>query len=131
MSEISVQTRQCMSDLTEMGPGELQARFRFPAAFIGFQGHFPGRPILPAVCEIQAALAMLEAWKGEPVALRDIILAKFAAPVTCDEEVVYQCAVTMEGGRDALVRSILATADRHVARFRLRVSFEERGQGVD
>ncbi len=131
MSEIFLQTRQCMSDLIETGPGELRARFLFPVGFIGFQGHFPGRPILPAVCEIQAALAMLEAWKGEPVALRDIILAKFATPVTCDEEVVYQCAVTMEDGRDALVRSTVATADRNIARFRLRVSFEEKGRGVD
>jgi 3-hydroxymyristoyl/3-hydroxydecanoyl-(acyl carrier protein) dehydratase len=120
-----------MSDLTETGPGELRACFLFPAEFAGFQGHFPGRPILPAVCEIQAALAMLEAWKGEPVALREIILAKFATPVTCDEEVVCQCAVTLEGGPDALVRSTVATAAGNVARFRLRVSFQEKGRGVD
>jgi 3-hydroxyacyl-[acyl-carrier-protein] dehydratase len=131
MSEIFGQTRQCMSDLTETGPGELRARFVFRADFIGFQGHFPGRPILPAVCEIQAALAMLEAWKGKPVALRDIILAKFATPVTCDEEVVYLCAVTREDAQEALVRSTVATAGGNVARFRLRVSFEEKGRGVE
>ena len=131
MSEIFGQTRQCMSDLTETGPGELQARFLFPPEFIGFQGHFPGKPILPAVCEIQAALAMLEAWKGAPVALRDIVLAKFATPVTCGEEVVYQCTVTMGDGQEALVRSTVATTAGNAARFRLRVSFEEKGRSVD
>ena len=131
MSEISGQTRQCMSDLTETGAGELRARFLFPAEFIGFKGHFPGKPILPAVCEIQAALAMLEAWKGRRVTLRDILLAKFATPVTCDEEVVYLCSVTMEDGHGAFVKANVATAGGDVARFRLRVSFEEEGRGVD
>ena len=131
MSEISGQTRQCMSDLTETGAGELRARFLFPAEFIGFKGHFPGKPILPAVNEIQAALAMLEAWKGRRVTLRDIILAKFATPVTCDEEVVYLCSVTMEDGHSALVKATVATDGGNVARFRLRVSFEEDGRGGD
>jgi len=131
MSEIFVQTRQCMSDLNEVGVGELRARFLFPAEFMGFQGHFPGKPILPAVCEIQAALAMLEAWKGRRVRLREIILAKFSAPVTCDEEVVYLCSVTMEDGHGALVKVTVATDRGNIARFRLRVAFEDEGRGVD
>jgi 3-hydroxyacyl-[acyl-carrier-protein] dehydratase len=131
MSEISGQTLQCMSDLTEVGAGELRARFLFPAEFLGFQGHFPGKPILPAVCQIQAVLEMLEAWKGKRVTLREIILAKFAAPVSCDEEVVYLCSVTMEDGHEALVKATVATDGGNVARFRLRVAFEDEGRGVD
>lgn len=125
MSAIARQIRRCMSDLTEAGAGELRARFLFPAEFVGFKGHFPGGPILPAVCEIQAALAMLEAWKGKRVSLRGIVLAKFSAPVSCDEEVVYQCSVTMEDGREALVKANVATDGGNVARFRLKVAFED------
>ncbi len=86
MSRLARQIRECMSDLGQADDGNLTARFVFPAEFLGFQGHFPARPVLPAVCEIQAALAMLEAWETRRVDLREIILAKFSAPVTCDEE---------------------------------------------
>jgi 3-hydroxyacyl-[acyl-carrier-protein] dehydratase len=118
-----------MQDLRDAGDGELSARFVFPADFIGFRGHFPGRPILPAVCEIQAALAMLEAWKGRRVRLREIVLAKFSVPVSCDEEVAYTCSVKMEGGDGAVLRARLARDAESVARFRLRVSFENENEG--
>ena len=50
-----------MFDLTEADDGSLTARFVFPAEFTGFRGHFPEQPVLPAVCKIQAVVAMLEA----------------------------------------------------------------------
>ncbi|MBU1566927.1 MAG: hypothetical protein KJ630_15045 [Proteobacteria bacterium] len=31
---------------------EASADFRFPADFAGFQGHFPGNPILPAIVQL-------------------------------------------------------------------------------
>lgn len=124
VSEVARQTLRCMSDLSEMGAGELRARFLFPAEFVGFQGHFPGRPVLPAVCEIQAALAMLETWKGRRARLREIVQAKFSAPVSCDEEVVCSCSVTFESADGALVKVGVAKDGGSVARFRLRVAFE-------
>jgi len=118
-----------MSDLGETENGTLTARFVFPADFLGFQGHFPGRPVLPAVCEIQGAVAMLEAWKKTEVVLREVILAKFSTPVTCDEEVVYACSVTMEDGDGAVVKVALTKGGRSVARFKLRVAFRDGSEG--
>jgi 3-hydroxyacyl-[acyl-carrier-protein] dehydratase len=112
-----------MSDLEQADDGTLTARFVFPAEFLGFQGHFPGAPVLPAVCEIQGAVAMLEAWEKRRVGLREIILAKFSAPVTCDEEVVYACSVTRENRHGAVVKASVAKQGAAVARFRLRVVF--------
>ena len=34
--------------------GEVAARFVFPEDFIGFQGHFPGRPLMPGVLIVEA-----------------------------------------------------------------------------
>jgi 3-hydroxyacyl-[acyl-carrier-protein] dehydratase len=112
-----------MSDLGQAGDGTLKARFTFPAEFLGFQGHFPGEPVLPAVCEIQAALVMLEAWEERRAGLREIVQAKFSAPVTCDEQLVYACAVTREDLHGAVVKTAVAKDGRAVARFRLRVVF--------
>ena len=123
MSQLARQIRECMSDLEQADDGTLTARFVFPAEFLGFQGHFPGEPVLPAVCEIQGAVAMLEAWEKRRVGLREIILAKFSAPVTCDEEVVYACSVTMEDRHGAVVKASVAKHGTAVARFRLRVVF--------
>jgi 3-hydroxyacyl-[acyl-carrier-protein] dehydratase len=124
VSEIAQQTLHCMSDLGATGEGELRASFLFPAEFVGFHGHFPGRPVLPAICEIQAALAMLETWKGRRVRLREIVQAKFSASVSCDEEVVCSCSVTLEGADGALVKVSVANDGGSVARFKLRVAFE-------
>lgn len=131
MSQLAQQIQQCMSELTEAGGDELTARFLFPAEFIGFQGHFPGRPILPAVCKIQAAVVMLEAWKRGSVRLNEVVLAKFAAPVGCDEELLVRCLVTMEDDERAVVKTSVAKGGERVARFKLRVSFGNQGVGCE
>jgi 3-hydroxyacyl-[acyl-carrier-protein] dehydratase len=112
-----------MSKLEEAENGTLTARFLFPADFLGFQGHFRGRPVLPAVCEIQGVLAMLEASKKTEVELKEIILAKFSTAVTCDEEVVYACSMAMESHDGAVIKAALTKDGKSVARFKLRVAF--------
>lgn len=128
MSPLARQIRECMSDLGSTEDGLLTARFVFPETFLGFQGHFRGRPVLPAVCEIQGAVAMLEEWEKRGVVLREIIVAKFASPVTCDEEILYACSVTMEGRHAAVVKTTITRHGRSVARFKLRVAFPACGE---
>jgi 3-hydroxyacyl-[acyl-carrier-protein] dehydratase len=118
-----------MSGLTQAGVEELTARFRFPEDFIGFQGHFPRNPVLPAVCEIELALAVVEAGKKRGVVLREIVFAKFSSPVTCNEEVVCSCSVRMEEGGAALVAASLNRDGAAVAGFKLRVVFEDEERG--
>ena len=124
MSRLVDEIRQCMSDLTEVGGDGLAARFLFPPDFIGFQGHFPGTPILPAVCKIQAALAMLQASKRRTVRLDEIVLAKFSAPITCDEEVEFLCTTVMEGANSAVVKTIVSKSGEKVSRFKLRIALK-------
>ena len=124
MSRLVREIEQCMSGLSDAEGDELSARFLFPAEFIGFQGHFPDRPVLPAVCKIQAAIAVVEAWSKGEVRLDEIVSAKFFAPVTCGEEVAVRCLVTMEEGNRGVVKAALARNGEGVAKFRLRVTFE-------
>lgn len=124
MSPLAEQIQRCMSDLSQSGDGELTARFLFPLEFAGFQGHFPERPILPAVCEIQAAIAMLEASSKRRIRLKEIVSAKFSMPVTCEEEVVYSCSVAMQDSQMAVLKTNVTKHGESVAKFRLRVVFE-------
>ena len=34
--------------------GVVTGRFCFPESFIGFQGHFPGHPVMPGVLQVEA-----------------------------------------------------------------------------
>ena len=129
MSKMARQIRQCMSDLAEAGGGSLTARFLFPPEFIGFLGHFPERPVLPAVCKIQAAVAMLEAAKRRRVRLDEIVLAKFSAPVTCDEEVEFLCTTVMGDTNSAVVKATVSKNGENVSKFKLRVTLEREEPG--
>jgi 3-hydroxymyristoyl/3-hydroxydecanoyl-(acyl carrier protein) dehydratase len=81
-------------------------------------------PVLPAVCEIQAALAMLEERTGRKVGLREIVVAKFTSPVTCGERLVYSCSVAGEDGGRTLMKANVTREGEQVAEFRLRIAFE-------
>lgn len=129
MSRLVREIEQSMSGLSEVEGDEVTARFRFREEFIGFQGHFPDRPVLPAVCKIQAAIAVLEAWSKREVRLGEIVSAKFLSPVTCGEEIVVRCSLTMEDDGCGVVRAAVARDAESVAKFKLRVTFENGRRG--
>ena len=62
-------------------PGEPMA-LRIPADHPAFAGHFPGRPIVPAVVLLAEALAAIEASTAEPARDWTVASAKFLVPVT-------------------------------------------------
>jgi len=80
-----------------MGPAEVIApdkvigRYLFPPSFIGFAGHFPGYPVLPAFVQVLSALMVIEEWKGLPLKLFTIERAKFHIEVKPDQEMTVEC----------------------------------------
>ena len=59
-----------------IGGAALEIRADHPA----FAGHFPGRPIVPAVVLLAEALAAIEAATAEPVRSWSLASAKFLVP---------------------------------------------------
>ncbi len=57
------------------------AALRFAPDHPAFAGHFPGRPIVPAVVLLAEALAAIEAATAEPVRHWNLASAKFLLPV--------------------------------------------------
>jgi len=126
MNILMREIRKCMYGLIGTAADKrVTARFLFPSTFIGFQGHFPERPVLAGVCEIQAVKVILREWKKVPVAIKEIILAKFYSPVTCGEELLFECREREENGREAVVTTIVTGRGEKIAELRLRVSFED------
>jgi len=104
--------------------GDMKASFSFPPMFIGFNGHFPGNPILPGVCKIQAILCVLEAATQRKPRLKEIDLAKFFAPVTYNEEIVLIISQSLEGAEGAVVKALITNRDKKIAKIHLKVVFE-------
>ena len=52
--------------------------YRFNENFVGFAGHFPGYPILPAVLQVLMAQLLAERVVGEPLQFLSLERAKFS-----------------------------------------------------
>ena len=120
MRDIKADTAGCMTGFSRED-GVLTAQFLFPEAFSGFQGHFPDRKVLPGVCQILCALAVVERGEGVPVSLTEVILAKYAAPVFPGETLT--CTVQRAAGESgaAVYKARLEAQGKKVAELKLRV----------
>ena len=79
------------SGIEESQPGMIKQRYRFGPDFIGFSGHFPGNPILPAFVQILTALTLTERYKGRPLKAASVEKAKFRIPLQPDQEIEVAC----------------------------------------
>ena len=64
--------------------GGFEKTFFIPLTCTGFQGHFPGNPILPAVVQLMMANIAIEEQLGRPLEIRHINRAKFKSMVYPD-----------------------------------------------
>jgi 3-hydroxyacyl-[acyl-carrier-protein] dehydratase len=88
-----------LGTVTSDDSGILQGRYLFPEHFIGFAGHFPGHPILPAIVEIMAVVALVGAASGGPQRLVAVEDAKFLSPVSPDQEILVRCRPRLLKGK--------------------------------
>ncbi|MDZ4199020.1 MAG: hypothetical protein U1E27_07020 [Kiritimatiellia bacterium] len=88
----------------------------FPESFIGFQGHFPDRPILPGVCLVQAVLVLWESAQGGLFDLESLVIAKFLEPVRPGETLRMECE-----GNGPMLRALVWREETRVAEIRLQV----------
>jgi len=85
----------------------------FAPDFVGFQGHFPGAPILPAIMQIMTIRQAVAEQTGENLRVARILRTKFMQTITADmpvtaiwnlrtREGVTHCKCSLEaGGRSA------------------------------
>jgi 3-hydroxymyristoyl/3-hydroxydecanoyl-(acyl carrier protein) dehydratase len=59
--------------------------FRFGVGDTAFAGHFPNRPLLPGIFQLEMTRAAAESVLGCPLAVREISKAKFQRPILPDE----------------------------------------------
>lgn len=96
-------------------------RYRFDPGFIGFSGHFPGNPVLPAIVQIRAAVSLAEEEVGKTLRLAAVRSAKFLAPIRPDEDVWIRVRRRVDSGID-LCDATLSVAGKTVAAFQLELA---------
>lgn len=69
----------------------MSRRYCFPPSFIGFSGHFPGYPVLPAFIQVMAAMMTVEEFKGCPCEFSSLERAKFRMEIRPDQPVDVTC----------------------------------------
>jgi 3-hydroxyacyl-[acyl-carrier-protein] dehydratase len=109
-----------------LGPAELTAEtgqrsFRFGDDFIGFSGHFPDYPILPAVLQTLMAQTVAEQLIGKPLQFLTLERAKFTHQLRPDDQIdvklnyrekqgqlLFSCELQVDMNRAASFTLILA-----------------------
>lgn len=67
-------------------PGAAEAVVLLDPDFAGFEGHFPGAPVLPGMCHVDLALRAASQALGAPLELVAVERARFVRKVLPDEE---------------------------------------------
>ena len=78
-------------------PEMWEMNFIFPTSFLGFNGHFPDQPILPAMVQVLAG--MLAAGGGSPMRLTKIGRAKFMRIVKPGEKLTATAVTSQKNGQ--------------------------------
>ncbi len=78
----------------------LEAGFVFPPDFLGFQGHFPGEPVLPAMVQLFLVRLLAERALGGPLFARCLDRAKFKDLVRPEEKITIHLD-GQESGQDS------------------------------
>jgi 3-hydroxymyristoyl/3-hydroxydecanoyl-(acyl carrier protein) dehydratase len=125
MSKLRGEIKSSMQTIEQVSDLKTSARFCFTKKFIGFKGHFPNNPILPGVCKIQAALLALEERKHKNIRLTEIILAKFFAPVTFNQELIFNLEEHPKNNSESTITVKVSCEDKKIAELQLRVNILE------
>jgi|SRR6185369_1104479 len=100
MNEIMQGIAAALGEIGCDAEGTLMGRCLFRDDFAGFGGHFPERPILPAIVEILTVVALVGAHQGRRQRLLAVEDAKFLKPVLPGQELALRCRPRTVQGKE-------------------------------
>ncbi|MCB2206752.1 MAG: hydroxymyristoyl-ACP dehydratase [Bacteroidetes bacterium] len=76
----------------------LDAEIKLNADHEVYKGHFPERPVVPGVIQLQVIKEVLENVLGIDLMIREIVVAKYLRPVTPGENLFLQIRIDYKQG---------------------------------
>lgn len=101
--------------------------FCFAADFLGFSGHFPGYPVVPAVVQVLTAQLVVEAALGRPLQLSALENAKFLIQLRPEDLITVRCREKALSPTVARYEGSLTVAAGLAASFQLVFTVTEPG----
>ena len=124
MNPLRQEIRAALSELKLETSGQISARCRFPAEFTGFQGHFPGNPVLPGVCIAQVVIEVYSMLHSQ-AHLLEIIKAHFLRPVMPEETFTLRISLAPVEDGSILLHGQIYMGEEKTANLKLRVEHEK------
>ena len=107
-------------DFQRHDDGSYSAAITFDPAFTGFNGHFPGNPIVPAVCQLSAVEVLAHMALGhKDLNLATISLMKCRAPLLPNDTAAFTFTIT-QNDNDVIVKADVSTPkQKNTSKFKL------------
>ena len=123
LTSLDNELQACSSPTVQISAADWEKAFHPGPGFIGFKGHFPGNPVLPAIVQLRM-LRMAAAEVLGSVELLDITSAKFLAPAGPGTALAVRLH-SKEGHWAASITSKGLDGENTVSEFRFKVSCYE------
>ena len=124
MSILKAQIKKLLHHIVDHKDGKITAEISYPDDFKGFEGHFPGKPIVPAVCNVLTVLTLLELSLNQKVYLKSIISSKFKGPVGPKEELVIELRLETQSESWNKVKAFFKSKGNKIVEMLIEVTYE-------
>lgn len=102
-------------------PDTISGSIVFDPDFPGFQGHFPGNPILPGACLIETAIQLLACGTKKSLQLSEAANVKFFSPVSPGDKV--KLDFNIENASDIIVATgTMLSGKRKICTVKLKMT---------
>jgi 3-hydroxyacyl-[acyl-carrier-protein] dehydratase len=97
MNNLKQDVAAALIDFATPREGEIESVFVFPAELPIFFGHFPGRPIVPGILELEMVRAAMERFTGYSLRLLSVEKAKFLREVKPGDRILLSISFSVSG----------------------------------
>ncbi|HIE08112.1 MAG TPA: hypothetical protein EYP64_08710 [Desulfarculaceae bacterium] len=107
-----------VGEFAKTSPETGSQNFHPKAGFVGFDGHFPDYPILPAMLQILFGIVVAEKILETDLVMKKLDKAKFMAQVKPDEIINVSCRISRPAGdwkSDIQAKITITAAEKKVA----------------
>lgn len=94
MNKIKEYIDKNLRDCEIADDGTMSAEIKYGNDFPAFEGHFPGQPIVPGVCQIQTVVTIAEEAHNKVYTLKTVKNAKYFHPIMLND--IVQCKCTLQ-----------------------------------
>lgn len=111
MSRLLHEIRSCATSPTRIETNDSRTReFIFPTTFLGFDGHFPDRPILPGIVQILAGILTVS---EDVMTLHKVVKSKFSRVIRPGECMLVNASIQKKS--DKILATIIISVNEDTA----------------